>query len=102
MITDEIDMLSQPAQVGFQPRPEPRSESGIRRFDKRSDASDRCSSFHSSLATSRVTTIAVARPDESPGARESLETWLLEGLTPSVGGQLVVVVGLSAAILGVL
>lgn len=99
MTTDEIDMLSQPAPVGFQPRPEPGSESAIRRFD----ASDRCSSFHSSLLpTWPGTTSEVARPDESPGARESLETWLLEGLTPSVGGRLVVVVGLSAAILGVL
>ena len=99
MTTNEIDALSQPAQVGFQPRPELCSESALRRFD----ASDRISSFHSSLLpTWPDTTSEVARPDESPGTRQSLETWLLEGLTPSVGGRLVVVVGLSAAILGVL
>ena len=99
MTTDDIDTLSQPAQVGFQPGPDPGSESALRRFDASNRWSFLCSSL---LPTWRGATIEVAHPDESPDARESLEKWLLEGLTPSVGGRLVVAVGLSAAVLGVL
>ena len=98
MTPNEIDRLSQPVQIGFRPRPEGCSESPLSFFD----ALNRGASLRSSLATYPDTAIEDVRPNKSTDPKESLETWLLEGLPPGAGARLVVVAGLCAAILEVL
>jgi len=98
MTTKEIDMLSQPVRVGLRTRPEWWAEKAARRLD----AANPWASLRSLFVRWPDATIGIAQSNETPETAGSLETWLLEGLTPSVGGRLIVAVGLSAALLGVL
>ena len=130
--TDEIELASHPIQLELRIEPEPEPSDPLRRLDATNPWSGFGSTLlpirpgmgrplhsgkantpaqgptsperlpESTLATSRSTRISAAPPKASPSAKERIENWLLDGLTPSAGGGLVAIFGLSAAVFGVL